>query len=76
MVLSPNSHNVKSQMSIQIQSSNTVTQGFSLDYDQPSKGWVTRFWALTFIKIAAENPVLWTGMKGASAESRKKQTRC
>ena len=29
-----------------------------------------------FIKIAPENPVLWTGMKGASAESRKKQTRC
>jgi hypothetical protein len=24
-----------------------------------------------FIKIAPENPVLWTGMKGASAESRK-----
>jgi hypothetical protein len=26
----------------------------------------------TFIKPAPENPVLWTGMKGASAESRKK----
>jgi len=25
-----------------------------------------------FIKIAPENPVLWTGMKGASAEGRKK----
>jgi len=25
-----------------------------------------------FINIAPENPVLWTGMKGASAESRKK----
>jgi hypothetical protein len=24
------------------------------------------------IKTASENPVLWTGMKGASAESRKK----
>jgi hypothetical protein len=24
-----------------------------------------------FIKTAPENPVLWTGMKGASAESRK-----
>jgi hypothetical protein len=31
---------------------------------------------LEFIKIAPENPVLWTGMKGVSAESRKKQTRC
>jgi len=29
-----------------------------------------------FIKIAPENPVLWTGMKDASAEGRKKQTRC
>ncbi len=29
-----------------------------------------------FIKIAPENPILWTGMKDASAESRKKQTRC
>jgi hypothetical protein len=27
---------------------------------------------LNFIKTASENPVLWTGMKGASAESRKK----
>ena len=25
-----------------------------------------------FIKTASENPVLWTGMKGAPAESRKK----
>ena len=25
-----------------------------------------------FIKITPENPVLWTGMKGVSAESRKK----
>jgi hypothetical protein len=25
-----------------------------------------------FIEIAPENPVLWTGMKGASAEGRKK----
>jgi hypothetical protein len=25
-----------------------------------------------FIKIAPENPVLWTGMKGASADSRGK----
>jgi hypothetical protein len=24
-----------------------------------------------FIKTTPENPVLWTGMKGASAESRK-----
>jgi len=24
-----------------------------------------------FIKIAPENPVLWTGMKGASVEDRK-----
>jgi hypothetical protein len=31
---------------------------------------------VSFIKIARENPVLWTGMKGASAESRKKETRC
>jgi len=28
------------------------------------------------IKIASENPFLWTGMKDASAEGRKKQTRC
>jgi hypothetical protein len=27
---------------------------------------------LVIIKTASENPVLWTGMKGASAESRKK----
>jgi hypothetical protein len=26
---------------------------------------------LKFIKIAPENPVLWTGMKGVSAKSRK-----
>jgi len=26
---------------------------------------------LMFIKIASENPFLWTGMKDASAESRK-----
>jgi len=25
-----------------------------------------------FIKIAPENPVLWTGMKGASAKGRRK----
>ena len=31
---------------------------------------------LQFIKIAPENPVLWTGMKDASAEGREKQTRC
>jgi hypothetical protein len=29
-----------------------------------------------FVKGAPENPVLWTGMKGASAESRKKLIRC
>ena len=33
---------------------------------------IKKFWHLTFIKTASENPVLWTGMKGASAESRKK----
>jgi hypothetical protein len=27
-----------------------------------------------FIKIAPENPVLWTGIKGASAESRKDES--
>ena len=27
---------------------------------------------IPFIKTASENPVLWTGMKGASAASRKK----
>jgi hypothetical protein len=27
-----------------------------------------------FIKIAPENPVLWMGMKGASAESRKNKS--
>ena len=27
---------------------------------------------LDFIKIAPENPVLWTGMKGVSAKGRKK----
>jgi hypothetical protein len=38
---------------------------------------------LEFTKSASENPVLslrleteWMGMKDASAESRKKQTRC
>jgi len=28
----------------------------------------------SFIKTASENPVLWTGMKGASAESRKNKS--
>jgi hypothetical protein len=28
------------------------------------------------IKIASENPVLWTGMKDVSVEGRKKQIRC
>jgi len=28
----------------------------------------------SFIKIAPENPILWTGMKGASAESRKNKS--
>jgi hypothetical protein len=28
--------------------------------------------SLPFIKIAPENPVLWTGMKGASAKGRRK----
>jgi len=32
------------------------------------------FLLIGFIKIASENPVLWTGMKGASAESRKKKS--
>ena len=42
-------------------------------HDQP----IPRLGGLAiFIKVAPENPVLWTGMKGASAESRKKQTRC
>ena len=27
---------------------------------------------LFFIKIAPENPVLWTGIKGASAKGKKK----
>jgi len=27
-----------------------------------------------FIKIPPENPVLWTGMKGASAEGRKNKS--
>jgi hypothetical protein len=27
-----------------------------------------------FIKTAPENPVLWTGMKGVSAESRKNKS--
>jgi hypothetical protein len=27
-----------------------------------------------FIKIASENPFLWTGMKDASAESRKNKS--
>ena len=26
---------------------------------------------LEFIKIAPENPILWTGMKGVSAKSRE-----
>jgi hypothetical protein len=29
-----------------------------------------------FVKSASQNPVLWTGMKDASAKGRKKQTRC
>jgi hypothetical protein len=29
-------------------------------------------WAEYFIMSTPENPVLWTGMKGASAEGRKK----
>jgi hypothetical protein len=29
--------------------------------------------SLPFIKSASENPVLWTGMKDASAEGRKKR---
>jgi hypothetical protein len=29
---------------------------------------------LSFIKSAPENPVLWTGVKGASAESRKNKS--
>jgi hypothetical protein len=37
---------------------------------------VIRDWSLKFIKVAPENPVLWTGMKGASARGRKKQARC
>jgi len=28
-------------------------------------------WLLKFIKTASENPVLWTGMKDASAKGRK-----
>jgi len=28
---------------------------------------------IPFIKTAPENPVLWTGMKGASAEGRKRK---
>ena len=30
--------------------------------------------AIRFIKIASENPVLWTGMKDAAAESRKNKS--
>jgi hypothetical protein len=37
----------------------------------PQRGSPTFFWIENFIKTAPENPVLWTGMKGASAESRK-----
>jgi hypothetical protein len=33
---------------------------------------LTEKFSQEFIKIAPENPVLWTGMKGVSAESRKK----
>jgi hypothetical protein len=33
-----------------------------------------KYWPAQFIKIAPENPVLWTGMKGASAESRKNKS--
>jgi hypothetical protein len=31
---------------------------------------------IEFIKSASENPILWTGMKDASAEGRKKHSRC
>jgi len=34
------------------------------------------FAVIRFINSASENPALWTGMKDASAENRKKQTRC
>jgi len=34
------------------------------------------FAVIHFINSASENPALWTGMKDASAESRKKETRC
>jgi hypothetical protein len=32
------------------------------------------FHAGDFIKIAPENPILWTGIKGASAESRRDES--
>jgi hypothetical protein len=41
-----------------------------------AKKQIEQFNLSVFIKSASENPVLWTGMKDASAESRKKQTRC
>ncbi len=34
----------------------------------------SEFGTLEFIKTASEDPVLWTGMKGASAESRKNKS--
>jgi len=33
---------------------------------------MTKLTQTYFIKIAPENPVLWTGMKGASAKGKKK----
>jgi len=34
----------------------------------------TLLFDIAFIKIASENPFLWTGMKDASAESRKNKS--
>jgi len=38
--------------------------------DKLTKASVEHFMVNPFIKIAPKNPALWTGMKGASAESR------
>jgi hypothetical protein len=52
---------------------NVKCQSSCLPKPRPGQGFQDLNLSLSqkFIKIAPENPVLWTGMKGASAENRK-----
>jgi len=54
--------NVKGQISNKAQNSNAQQ--------------IFEFGHLSLIKTTSENPVLWTGMKDASAEGRRNQARC